>query len=74
MEETHSKYRAYQTEKVFVILLPNAIIQPSAVMIEVVNASVTLAAMLGVVLHMSGTDLTEKVVRSVVKVDPISKL
>jgi len=52
MQHAHSKESTYNSKEILIILFPDAIIQPSAVMIKTIYASVALSTMLWWILHM----------------------
>ena len=52
VQQSHSEYQTYQLEEVAVVGLADAVVEPTAVMVEAVDAAVTSAAVFGVVLDM----------------------
>ena len=68
MKDSHDKEETYDPEEVLVVLLANAVIEPATVMIEPTDASVALAAVLCLVLHVRFTHLAVKLKWRVVKV------
>ena len=67
VHQTHQEDKHYQDEKVPVILLANAVIQPSAVVVEAFDASVASATMLGTLGNVGLTDFTFELVSTLVK-------
>lgn len=59
MHNTHKKKTANDSEKVHIILLADAVVQPSAVMIKPIDTPVALATMLRGVLHMCVAHFTK---------------
>lgn len=59
MHNTHKEETANDSEKVHIILLANAVVQPSAMMIKPIDTPVALATMLRGVLHMCVAHFTE---------------
>jgi hypothetical protein len=70
VQTTHEEKAANHSEKVGIVLFSDAIIKPSAMVVEAVDAPVALAAVLGVVKHMGFAHLAEELVVGVVEVDP----
>ena len=72
VEATHSEEATNDPEEAFVVRSSNAVVQPPAMMIEPVYASVALSAVLRVVRHVRLAHLAEVQVGRVVEGHPTS--
>ena len=70
MDESHDEDKYDQSEEQLVVCLANTVVQPAAVVIKIVNASIASTTMFGSLGHMRLTNITFKVIIRAIKNSP----